>query len=131
MNLPRYCDESGETHERKCEKTCGDECDRCAFHRFGDFVKLKAFPDPGKNYESKEEAESGRDCVNNALEKVIVFLSYEYRDTENGAVRRDERKEHAESLIKRLRNLFKNDLDHLHKRSDDKDVCDRLHETDI
>ena len=74
FSLPRNRDESGEAHECEREKTGGDKCDRGAFHRFGDLVKLKAFSDSRKNYEGEEEAESGRDGVDYALKKVVVFL---------------------------------------------------------
>ncbi len=48
FRLPRHCDESGKTHESKCETTSGELCNRCALHSLVSFVKLKALPDSGK-----------------------------------------------------------------------------------
>ena len=85
--------------------------------------------DAGENDQRQGEADTDGNRVDDSLQQVIVLLDDLDRDTQHAAVRRNQRQEDPQRLVKGRRHLLQDDLDHLHQGGDHQDEHDRLHET--
>lgn len=78
-----------------------DERDREAVERFRNRGKFVAFTDPREQHDREHKAESPGDPEYNRFDKVVTVLDIKQGDTEDRAVRRDQRKVNAERFIQR------------------------------
>ena len=122
-----------EAHEGKSQEASGDESYGHTVHTFGNAYEAQLLAQSGKHDECQGEAERGGQGEDDAGEEVglktlavVSAVGHEDSHAEDAAVGGNQRKEHAERLIERGRELLQHDFDHLHEGSDDEDEGDGL-----
>ena len=123
--------EALEAHECHSEKRRCDEGDRETFKGLWTIGKDESLSYTCKKHDSKCEADTCRETIDNAADKVELVCDVEKSRTEDCAVCCDEWEEDTESLIKSRHHLHKKHFNKLNERCDNKDKCNCLHITDV
>ena len=126
-----------ESHKRQGQDAGGNQGDRGALHALGRLHQVDVLTDAGEDNQSHGEAEGDADGIDDGLAEaqhvghttIVELLGDDgQRYTEDGAVGRNQRQEHALGGVERRTDFLQDNLHHLHQGSDDEDEGDGLQE---